>query len=415
MKESRIRLLVLYANYTDRLSYYDDWFDAFSTYPGFATTTLNIVSLDADLLRRKLTNVDAIVLLHSTNGDTTGYLEPFASELADRRVPLLSFVGNEVNLPGSPISAKRRVFAEIAPDWIATQLLPEAGEYLFGDLVRRSVVSIPHALNRTAFRPIRSDGDRPIDIGTRIARYVPHLGDNERNRLVEAFAALGAEGKWRIDISGPRFDRAGWADFLNLCRGTIATEAGSWFLERDDSTVEAIRGYIANRSRGLMITNDSPLRKFGHKLPSWLRAKLRQVLGSGLLRHEAVVNETMQFEDIYDRFFAGRERAAVYGKCISSRHFDAIGTKTCQIMFAGRYNDILLADRHYLALDKDFGNLEDVMQRFSDMGVRRTITEEAYAYVTATHTYAHRLRQVEQILAGAPAMNEPGVQYSHGH
>src|SRR6185312_764494 len=147
LAESRIRLLVLHADYTDRLSYYDDWLDAFTSSELFSVVSVDIVSSGARAgIRAALEDVDAIVLLHSTNGDTTAYLEPHVAMLADRRQPLLTFVGNEVNLPGSPISDKRNVFARLRPQWVATQLLLEAGEYLFGD-VADHVVSIPHALN----------------------------------------------------------------------------------------------------------------------------------------------------------------------------------------------------------------------------------------------------------------------------
>jgi hypothetical protein len=411
MRESRIRLLVLHAQYTNRLSYNDDWLDAFRKYREFETSAVNIVTTDAAALRDAIENVDAIVLLHSTNGDTTDYLEPFVSILGDRRVPLLSFVGNEVNLPGSPISAKRSVFRRIHPDWIATQLLEEAGRFLFGDVAEKSVVAIPHALNPDAFRSTLSFDRRPTDIGVRLSRYLPHLGDDDRNRLADAFARLGAQGRLKVDISDARLDRSGWSEFLNQCRGTIATESGSWFLERDDATVEAVRVHVRDKSgRGVMIANDSPLRKLGHKLPWQARMVLRRVLRSGPVRHEALVNEQISFDDVHRQFFAGRERAPVYGKCISSRHFDAIGTKTCQIMFRGRFNDILEANRHYLALNEDFSNLDDVLRQFSDLSARRAIVDEAYAYVAASHTYAHRMRQIAKIFAGAPAVSEQGTR-----
>lgn len=405
MRESRIRLLVLYAQYTTRLSYYDDWLDAFTSHAEFETNSINIVGADATLARAALDAVDAVVLLHSTNGDTTEYLEPFVSMLADRRVPLLSFVGNEVNLPGSPISAKRRLFGRIRPDWIATQLLEEAGRFLFGDVAEKSVVAIPHALNPAAFRPKRGLDDRPTDVGARLSRYLPHLGDDERNRLADAFIRLGSEGRLTVDISDSRLDRDGWAEFLNSCRGTIATESGSWFLERDDETVNAIRAYVRyHAGRGIVIANDSPLRKLGHKLPWWLRSMLRRVLRAGPVRHEALVNEQIPFDEIYARFFAGRKPAPVYGKCISSRHFDAIGTQTCQIMFRGRFNDILQADRHYLALADDFSNLDHVLRRFADLSVRQQIVEDAFTYVISAHTYAHRMRQVAKTFRSSTAM-----------
>lgn len=393
--QSRLRVLVGYAAYTDRLSYYDDWLDAFRAAPHFDVVPLNIAPREAWAdLSRWLGEVDAVVLLHSTNGDTVAYLEPHVGVLAARKIPLLTFVGNEVSLPGSPIADKRRIFSAIRPDIVATQLLQDAGEYLFGDVAGR-VVAVPHALNPAAYRPTRSFDDRPIDIGTRAVRYLPHLGDDDRNRIVDWFARHGAEYGLTVDISDARFDRSNWANFLNSSKGTVATEAGTWFLERDDATVNAIRDYVlAVSSRGLLIRNDSPLRVLGHKLPWWARALARKLMRHGPIRHESSVNETLDFDEIFQKFFAGRPRPAIHGKCISSRHFDAAGTKTCQIMFPGRFNDILVADAHYLALNPDFSNIGSVLARFSDPTQRSILVDAAYDLVMSGHTYAHRMAAV---------------------
>jgi hypothetical protein len=397
-----MRLLVVYAHYTDRLSYYDDWLDAFRQYSGFDIAEFDVaVRGQQSTLRDKLGNCDAVILLHSTNGDSTLYLEPYASVFADRRVPLLSFVGNEVNLPGSPMAEKRRVLSIIRPDWIATQLLQEAGQYLFGDIAGRAVVSLPHALNPQAFRVTTPVRGRPIDVGARVARYLPQLGDDDRNRIVDTFHKLGSEGRLAVDISDQRFGREGWAGFLNQCKATVSTEAGSWYLERDDSTVNAIRADVLGNTSGVVIANDSPLRALGHKLPWWVRAALRRILGTGLIRHEALINEKLSYEEIHARYFAGRVRPAFYGKCISSRHFDAIGTKTCQIMFPGRFNDILVADEHYLALAKDISNLPEVLDRFYDLTERQRIVETAHAHIMQAHTYGHRMESIELILSAA--------------
>jgi hypothetical protein len=399
MRESAIRLLILYADYTDRLSYYDDWFDAFQAYPGFRTEAFNVVPAGGEgLLQQKLKNSDAVVILHSATGDTTVYLDRYTRILSDRRIPLLSFVGNEVNLPGSPIADKRQVFSIIRPDWIATQLLEEGGCMLFGDLAARGVVSIPHALNPTIFRERQASDRRPIDVGTRAAQYLPHLGDNDRNRIIEFFRKTGPAHGLAVDVSDTRFSRDDWAAFLNRCKGTVATEAGGWFIERDDATVNAIRADIRASAKGVIIANDSSLRTLGHKMPWWMRAALRKVLGIGLLRHESLVNEQASYAEIHQKYFAKRQRPAVNGKCISSRHFDAVGTKTCQIMFRGRFNDILEADRHYLALNDDFSNFPDVLDRFNDPTARGRIVEDAYAHVIAGHTYMHRMMQVADVL-----------------
>ncbi|GAA0600866.1 glycosyltransferase family protein [Caenispirillum bisanense] len=402
MSLSSLSTLVLYADYTTRLSYYDDWLDAFRQAREFDCRELNICQRGiGEALKAALPEADLVVLLHSTNGDTTIYLEPLVPLLAARKGLLLSFVGNEVSLPGSPISAKRAVFQAIRPDFIATQLPLDAGEYLWGDLVGRRVLAIPHALNPQAFRPEQPDERRTVDIGVRAVRYLAHLGDDERNRLHDLFATPGGAPGLTVDISTERLDRAGWAGFLNTCKGTVSSEAGSWFLERDDATMEAIRAWTAERfrGRGMMIANDSPLRRLGHKLPWWMRAAARKMLSRGVIRHESTVNEELTFAEVHERFFQGRQRPDFYGKCISSRHFDAIGTGTCQILIEGRYNGILTAGEHYIPLSTDFANLEEALDTFRDPACRTRITEAARAHALARHTYAHRVRDIRDAAA----------------
>ena len=398
ISESRIRVLVLHARYTSQLSYYNDWLDALNAYAAFNVVEFNILQSSREL-RHRIGEVDAVVALHSTNADTTEYLERHIAVLADRRVPLISFVGNEVNLPGSSMTSKRRVLGEIRPQWIATQLLQEAGQFLFGDLAMLGVVAIPHALNTSVFRPNTDNNTRPIYIGARVARYAPHLGDNDRNQIADQFTEIGKQRNFTTDISNQRFDRIGWARFLNRCVGTISSEAGSWFLERDDATVNAVRKYLIERTKGIDIANDSRLLRIGYRLPRWSRWVVRQVLDAAGVRFEHdVYGQPQVYEEIYEHFFSDRPRPAIYGKCISSRHFDAIGTKTCQIMFRGKFNDILESNHHYLALDHDFGNLDDVLRRFADEPERTAVAEAAHAHVLAGHTYEHRMREVESLL-----------------
>lgn len=148
----------------------------------------------------------------------------------------------------------------------------------------------------------------------------------------------------KIDISNARFDRRRWADFLNRCKGTISTEAGSWFLEKDDATVEAIRSYVYEQTSGILIANDSRLWILARALPLWVRRKAKWTLGALGVGYETLINEAQSYSDIHTRFFKDKPRPPIYGKCISSRHFEAIGTKTCQIMFRARFNDILNPD-----------------------------------------------------------------------
>lgn len=391
--------LVLYAQYTNRLSYYDDWLDAFRADPALDVTAINIAARDSRAaLARRIKDFDLVVLLHSTNADTLTYIEPFRDVLLARRGKLVAFVGNELNTPGSPLAARIAHLKAIRADFIATQLLPEAGEWLYAEVESARVISVPHALNPAVFRSTTPAATRPIDIGTRSARYIAYLGDDDRNRLFALFEAHRFDSTLTVDIStAERLDRAGWCAFLNRCKGTIANEAGSFFLERDDRTMDAIRAYVLAKERargGVVIANDLPLRRFGHRLPWFVKEPLRRLLRGGFVRHEMLINEDLAFDEIYERFYRDRPRPPFHAKAISSRHFDAIGTLTCQILLEGRYNDILIPGVHYLALKSDFSNVADVMDEFRDPGRRQAVATAAHELAMAAHTHRHRIAMI---------------------
>ena len=394
-----MKTLVLTLEYPTRSSYYEDWRDAFRQSPLFDATVRNIFHLSVRRqARREIAGFELVVVLHSCTADTLDYVEDLTSALQARRGLLVSFVGNEVNLPWVPLGDKIRWLRQVAPDVIATQLLAEAGTWLYAEVGAR-VVAVPHALNPAAFQPRRPQSERSIDVGARAYRYLAHLGDDDRNRLHDYFAANRFMPKLAIDFNfDHRLERQGWADFLNRCKATISTEAGSFYLERDDKTVMAIRDYVAKAARGIVLRADATLPRLARGLPYAVKSVLRRVLRGPLLSYEAVNAEHLDFAEIYRLFFAGRAKAPVYGKVISSRHFDAIGCKTLQIMFPGRYNDILVAGEHYLALAPDFANIAEVLDVLRSTPARQRIVERAYEHVMAQHTYTHRLASLAQAL-----------------
>ena len=392
MSESTIKTLVLHANYTKKLSYYDDWLDAFIQHPGLQSVPLNICSYqDRQHLKKWVRETDLIVLLHSTNGDTTQYLEPMAAQLAQRSVPLVSFVGNEVNISSSPIADKRRVLGEISPEYIASQLMLDAANYLWGDIAIKAVISLPHALNPEVFLPTTPWAERRRAIGVKAVQYSVTLGDNDRNHLHNVFAGLGPIDSRPVEISSTRLSRHEWAAFLNDCRATVSSEAGSWYLERDDATVRAISEFAkAHKPRGFTIPSDGIVRRIGHKMPWALRRAFRRVMAGGILTLDTALIESLDRSEVQELFFQ-RPKPPFYGKCISSRHFDAIGTGTVQVLLEGRYNDCLVANEHFVELKADYSNLGEALSRLSDPRYCETLTLEAIRHTLEYHTYRKRV------------------------
>jgi hypothetical protein len=390
--DSRIRAVVLTVQYDTRSSYYLDWQEAFERSPLFAVSTFNLFRRDQrGAASRALAESELVVALHSCSADTMAYLKPLTAALQSRRGRLLVLVGNEYNLPWARLAEKRAFLREVAADWVGTQLPIEAGRWLYED-TGAAVLAVPHALNDVVFRVEKPDPARPIDLGGRTARYPVFIGDDERNRVHDRFAEVGPAAGLKVDIAtGDRLDRPGWAGFLNDCRGTIGTEAGSWYLEKDDRTVLEIRKFLREQAGAGAITADGRLHALSRRLPYRVKCWLRAALEISPVRHEAFDRGGTGFAEIEARFFAGRPRCPAYSKCISSRHFDAAGTGTCQILVRGRYNDILVAGEHYIPLDPDLANIDEAIAQFRDAAERRRIAEAASTLVHERHTYRHRL------------------------
>ncbi len=400
--DSAIRTVVLTVRYGVRASYYEDWLDAFAASPLFRVTAFNLLSrAERAAARRALGDAELVVALHACSADTLRFIKPLRAALKARRGRFLMLVGNEYNLPWMRLGEKRAFLREIGADWVGTQLPLEAGRWLYED-TGATVLALPHAANEEVFRRERPDEARPIDIGGRSFRYPVFLGDDDRNRVYDRFAELGPRAGLRTDIANnARLDRPAWAAFLNDCRGTIGTEAGSWYLERDDRTALAIRDFLRTRHGGPTIRADGRLHAIARHLPYGIKARLSALLTRMPLHHEAVEEGDRDFAEIEARFFAGRPRCPAYSKCISSRHFEAAATGTCQILVRGRYNDILDPDRHYLAIDPDLSNAPAAIERFRDPAERRRVTDAAYQLVHDTHTYRHRLASLHAAVSAA--------------
>jgi Glycosyl transferases group 1 len=400
--ESRIGTVVLTVQYDTRSSYYLDWLEAFERSPLFAVTTFNLFRRgQRHAAIRAIREAELVVALHACSADTLDYIKPLSAALKARRGRLLMLIGNEYNLPWARLGEKRDFLREVSADYVGTQLPLETGQWLYADS-GATVLSLPHALNETVFRPDKPDFSRPIDIGGRSARYPALIGDSERNLVHDLFARIGPSAGMRVDIdTGSRLDRSGWASFLNDCRGTIGTEAGSWYLERDDRTVLEIRDFLRARAGPGSLRADGPVHALGRRLPYRVKTLLTRLLKVSPIHHEAFDHRETSFAEIQARFFAGRPRCPVYSKCISSRHFDAAGTGTCQILVRGRYNDILTADEHYIPLDPDLANVDEVIARFRDPIERGRIASAAYILVNERHTYRRRIAALHEALCSA--------------
>jgi hypothetical protein len=63
--------------------------------------------------------------------------------------------------------------------------------------------------------------------------------------------------------------------------------------------------------------------------------------------------------------------------------------RVCQILYEGKYSGALEADVHYIPLEKDFSNFEEVVAKLRDPDVRRIVTDNAYRDLIASGRYSY--------------------------
>jgi hypothetical protein len=345
--QSRHRWLrKLFGRRYEEASYLDDWKDAFCQCPQLQVDICNITDLVG--FRRTLRNITdyaLVVVLHSAAGDRMSLLLREAETFRRRHGALAVFIGNEYDL----LAEKIRFIKESAADYICSQLPFDTATWLYDDCVESAVLAVPHGLNPDVYIPQATE-PRRTDVGFVGDLYERLIGDCERTDIVRFFERNGAEFDLQCDIRYERLRRADWVKFLNRCHGAIGAESGTRFLDRDGAILSGAKNFLRRHP-------DAP------------------------------------YEEVFDRCFKDA-KGYKSGKAISSRHFEPIGTKTCQILIEGRYNDILKPNEHYISVKADLSDIGEAVRRFKDVAFRQAIVETAYEYVRAEHTYAHRVRQL---------------------
>lgn len=333
----------------DSLGYVNDWRDAFNQNPNLFVNEVNILDYFSLVMGfKKIKEVDLIIILHSALGDSAEILINVAEKFNSRKCPLVVFIGNEYDL----LIEKKTFLRNSNANFICSQLPLSAAEFLYGDLTDTKVLTVPHACNPKVYNS-NKNFNKTIDFIFVGAKYPLWLGDSERNDFLSLVSENLRKMQLVIKIGQGNLPRDKWASRLASSHGTIGAEAGTYFLDRE--------GRILTAAKESIESND-------------------------------FVEEYISFD--FSKYAKDHNIKYVCGKAISSRHFEALGTRTVQILLEGSYNDILEPDIHYLSVKKDFSNLKDKINEFKDPSRRQSISEMGYEFVMDLHTYSHRIKSL---------------------
>ena len=107
---------------------------------------------------------------------------------------------------------------------------------------------------------------------------------------------------------------------------------------------------------------------------------------------------TLSFAEVSAQMPSGWDDYRLF--TITPRHFDAIITKTCQILVEGDYRGVLEPDKHYIPLKRDFSNLDTALEKLRDEQFVKDMVERAYqdVYLSGEYTYQTYAKKIEQAI-----------------
>lgn len=182
---------------------------------------------------------------------------------------------------------------------------------------------------------LKALGDRKIDVCYRASRLPPNFGRLGfiKGEIGPRFQRAFGDQSLKLDISvdGTKMiPGSRWLDFIESARCTLGTNSGSSLLDPE--------------------------------------GKIRKKVNSYLVR-----NPDATFEEVESVCFPGLDGKYIF-TAISPRVLEAGLLKTGQIMIPGPYSDLISPWEHYIPLNEDCSNKEEVVNALKDQGFMERMT-----------------------------------------
>ena len=213
--------------------------------------------------------------------------------------------------------------------------------------------------------PTRPYGARPVDIGYRgstqplicgrLGYEKKQIGDVVEGPARAAGLVTDISSRWEDRIHGDK-----WGEFLASCKSVLGVESGSNLFDFDGEVSALCTAF----------TSDHP---------------------------DLVPDTTEFYQAAHTEFLHRFEDNVDYGQ-VSPRHFEAAAAGTLQVLYEGRYSDILRPGTHYFPLKRDLSNLPEAFAFVSDEDRWRDITQAARRDIIDTDqfTYAGFARRFDR-------------------
>jgi hypothetical protein len=218
---------------------------------------------------------------------------------------------------------------------------------------------VPESLEQV---PIRALAERPVDVayrGRQLPYWVGRLSQ-EKQWIAEGFLGRAAKYGLRTDIGWREEDRIygdRWIDFIASSRGTLGTESGASITDFDGSVERAVRKYLR-------------------------------------------VDPAASFDEVSAAVLQPYEGNVIMN-VISPRVFEAASLGTAMVMFPGYYSGVVSPGDHYIVLEKDFSNMDEVVARLRDDDFVAALTRRAHDDLIKSRRWSYEafVRDFDEVVA----------------
>jgi len=198
---------------------------------------------------------------------------------------------------------------------------------------------------------------RPRDIVYRARNLPYYMGSHGqlKHRIANVVKEKAQSHGLTTDISTDPIDTIlgdKWIEFVASGRACIGVESGTSSIDRDGSLQIKVNEILQTHP-------NATFEEVSRQLPSeW---------------------------DSY-QFFA-----------VGPRHFEAVITKTAQVLVEGDYSGIFEPNKHYIPLKRDFSNLDEVLNKLKDDTLIEEMIDRSYKdiYLNGKYTYREFARMIE--------------------
>jgi hypothetical protein len=370
------------------MSYLDQWKSAWLN----ASTKSEVFNLaqsgSIKMLLSKIRQFDLIVVLHTVTADSNSWLEKLSKITDQTRPAMVMFIGNEFSSPFLSTEKRLDLIAKISPEFIASQLPIDSAKWLY-ERVGSKVIAAPPGMPLSAAK--NRPASRGIDLGFRGFRYPWYLMDNDRNNVVDQVISIFKKQNLVVDASHEkRLNSSEWFDFLSRTRFTVSSEAGAKYIFRDDQIWNPVKEYFATEKKFSALENDVSGMSLLRRLPAPLKIILKKFLSNlGLNQGSLYRPDSTELEKLIALVDLEKYESR-NGKCISSRHFDAIAAGAWQILAPGKYNDLLIPNIHFTP----YGNPNDLRSLIENEVSRKSLSIQAFDDLSQNHSYGTRVNTV---------------------